>query len=101
MALEGLVWVQRPALVAVPQIDWSAMGMPVFTEVRTLISETLRIPADHLTPDTRLTDLDSLARAELAVALENSYAGKVDGDRAARAATVKELVTLLEKGLSR
>lgn len=75
--------------------------MSMFTEVRALISETLRIPADELAPDTSLADLDSLARAELAVALENSYRGAVDGDRAARAETVEELVTLLERGLRR
>ncbi|MFK8909226.1 acyl carrier protein [Streptomyces sp. YS-3] len=73
----------------------------MFTEVRALISETLRIPADDLALDTSLADLDSLARAELAVALESSYRGVIDGDRAARAATVRDLVTLLERGLRR
>ncbi|MEU8892660.1 acyl carrier protein [Streptomyces sp. NPDC048442] len=75
----------------------------VFAEVRVLMAETLRIPAADIRPDGSLDDLqvDSLAMAELCVVLESTYGSKVDGDRLARARTVDELVTLVEKGIRR
>ncbi|MFJ6698283.1 acyl carrier protein [Streptomyces sp. NPDC091272] len=75
----------------------------VFAEVKVLMAQTLRIPAADIRPDGSLADLqmDSLAMAELCVALESTYGSRVDGDRLARATTVDELVGLVEKGIAR
>ncbi|MFD3513536.1 acyl carrier protein [Streptomyces sp. NPDC058657] len=75
----------------------------MFAEVQLLMAETLRIPAADIHPQGSLDDLelDSLARAELCVVLENKYGGEVNGDQLARARTVDELVKLVEAGLRR
>ncbi|WP_433544135.1 acyl carrier protein (plasmid) [Streptomyces sp. CA-294286] len=75
----------------------------MFAEVQVLMAQTLRIPAAdiHRSQTWEDLDVDSLARAELCVALETAYGREVDGDRLARARTVDELVALVEAGLGR
>lgn len=75
----------------------SKFGAPVFGVIKRAQKEEFPIhPSMNLEID---LGLDSLARAELFAALESAFGVEFDGDEAANALTVRDVVGLLEKNV--
>ncbi|MGQ4479569.1 phosphopantetheine-binding protein [Streptomyces sp. SAS_276] len=70
---------------------------PVQTAVTAVLTEKFEVSPQHIRPEATLEslDLDSLALAELALALQEALGVPVADDEAAKQSTVGELVATL------
>ncbi|UXX94391.1 phosphopantetheine-binding protein [Streptomyces sp. AD2-2] len=70
---------------------------PVQTAVTAVLTEKFEVSPEHIRPEATLEslDLDSLALAELALALQETLGVPVADDEAAKHSTVGELVATL------
>lgn len=74
--------------------------MSTYDSVVSVLVEVARVPQERLEPQTRLDDLglDSLARLEIGLALQNECDVELDDADVARAQTVMQLVELVAQG---
>ena len=74
--------------------------MSTYDSVVSVLVEVAQVPEERLEPETRLDDLglDSLARLEIGLALQNECDVELDDADVARAETVMNLVELVAQG---
>ena len=72
----------------------------MFEKVRDMLAEALNIPADKITPESKVTDdlgADSLDVVELVMSIEDAFGITIEDEKAAELTTVRQVVDYLEK----
>lgn len=75
----------------------------LYLTVRAVCAEVLGVPADSVTPDSKLRDdleADSLDVAELAMALEDKVGGSLPEEQMKEVVTVSDAVELVRRSMS-
>ncbi len=78
--------------------------MSTIERVRQVVASVLRVPAESVIGDARLTELaelDSLSLAEIAAALDEEFGVRVPGDDLTTVQTVAELAAVVERAPKR
>ncbi len=78
--------------------------MSTIERVRQVVASVLRVPAESVIGDARLTELaelDSLSLAEIAAALDEEFGVRVPGDDLTTVQTVAELAAVVDRAPKR